>query len=670
MRQKSPPTLPSPRRDQYRWAVILSVMVIQHWVAYSFCTHQCNSTAPKLRFAAGRDDSSPQPILMNHAHHMPFGAEVMDDGKIRFRLWAPKASSIALDLSSQKAQMNRLAAGWFELVTDQAMAGSHYQFIVDKGLAVPDPGSRFQPMGVHGPSEVVAPGDFQWQATDWHGRPWEQAVLYELHVGTFTPEGTYAGAQQKLDYLVDLGVTAVELMPLSSFPGARNWGYDGVLPFAPTANYGRVEDLKRFVDAAHSKNLMVLLDVVYNHFGPEGNYLHLYAPQFFTERHHTPWGQAINFDGPDGRVVRDYFIHNALYWLQEYRFDGLRFDAVHAIYDDSKPDFLTELAETIQKTVGQNRHVHLILENDNNAARYLRGHSGSRAPLYAAQWNDDFHHAQHVLLTGESDGYYSDYAVKPVKHLGRCLTEGFAYQGDVSPYRQNRKRGEPSREVSLSCFVSFLQNHDQIGNRAFGERIGNLAEPQKLRVALAVCLLAPSPPLLFMGEEFGAPTPFLFFCDFEPELAAKAREGRRAEFAHFAQFGSREGQASIPDPNDKETFLRSKLDWTSLNSPSHADWLHFYTELLECRRTHIVPLMKDIQLGKPSYQELGTRAISAEWPLETSGKLALLANFSEDLVPLTKLPAGLLIYATGGDHIALQQKKSVPPLSAMWFLKT
>lgn len=606
---------------------------------------------------------------MNGVHGMPFGTELQDGGKVRFRLWAPKARVVSVEVSSQKLPMNRLSGGWFELVTTEAAAGARYQFAIDQGVRVPDPASRFQPSGVHGPSEVVDPAGFRWQHTNWRGRPWEEAILYELHLGTFSPEGTFAGAHDKLDYLADLGVAAIEIMPVSSFPGKRNWGYDGVLPYAPASVYGQPDDLKRLIDSAHSKNLMVFLDVVYNHFGPEGNYLHLYAPQFFTDLHHTPWGQAINFDGPESRTVRDFFIHNALYWLNEYYFDGLRFDAIHAIYSDSNPDFLTELATAVRATIGEERHVHLILENDNNAAHYLRGTSGTRVSLYTAQWNDDFHHAEHVLLTGESDGYYKDYADDPVKHLGRCLVEGFAFQGEASPYRDGSKRGESSRDLPLFRFVSFLQNHDQVGNRAFGERVVGLADLKKLKVALAVFLLAPSPPLLFMGEEFGASSPFLFFCDFEPELSAKVREGRRSEFARFAQFSSADAQRKIPDPSTEQTFLKSKLDWASLGQSTHAEWLKFYRSLLECRRVNIVPRISDIQPGKAKYTKLGTKALSVVWPLKTTGKLSLLANFGEDLAIIKRSPLGSLIFATTDDRSALLETKSIPPLSAAWFLQ-
>jgi maltooligosyltrehalose trehalohydrolase len=601
---------------------------------------------------------------MNCAHEMPFGAAVVESGKVRFRLWAPGVRAVTVDLSSAHLPMQSVDAGWFELITSEAGPGSQYQFRIED-RKVPDPASRYQPVGVHGPSEVIDPRTFPWKSADWRGRSWEETVLYELHVGTFSPEGTFAGAEQKLDYLSSLGITAIEIMPVSSFPGQRNWGYDGVLPYAPTACYGRPEDLKHFIDAAHMKGLMVFLDVVYNHFGPEGNYLHLYSPQFFTERHKTPWGQAINFDGLGSRTVRDYFVHNALYWLEEYRVDGLRLDAVHAIYDDSKPDFVTELAETVRITVGRERQTHLVLENDHNAARYL---GCDRRTKYNAQWNDDVHHAAHVLLTGESDGYYADYSSNPIWHLGRCLAEGYSYQGERSHFRGGTSRGEASRNLSPSCFVSFLQNHDQVGNRAFGERITNLAEPRALKAVIAVLLLAPSPPLLFMGEEFGASTPFLFFCDFEPDLASKAREGRRVEFARFEQFGSADAQAKIPDPNAKETFLRSKLDWGAVQSQIHSDWLKFYRELLACRKSTIVPRVKDVLPGTASFEVLSKRAVSVIWPFEGGGQFALLANLSDETLDIPKIPEGSLVYATGADPAALGKHRTMPALSVACYL--
>jgi malto-oligosyltrehalose trehalohydrolase len=597
---------------------------------------------------------------------MPFGAECREDGTVRFRFWAPKASSVALILE-QEFPMPRLDGGWFELIVE-AQPGAQYHFKIDGEHAVPDTASRFQPCSVHGSSEVINPLKFDWQNPNWRGRPWDEAVIYELHVGTFSTEGTFAGAKKKLAYLSDLGITAVEIMPVSSFPGERNWGYDGVLPYAPAHSYGRPEDFKRFIDAAHSRNLMVFLDVVYNHFGPEGNYLSLYAPQFFTDRHQTPWGQAINFDGPCSRTVRDYFIHNALYWLEEYCIDGLRLDAVHAIKDDSTPDILTELAEAVHRSFGNDRFVHLILENDNNAAHYLRPAAGNKPRWYTAQWNDDIHHAAHVLLTGEKDGYYSDYSGNPIWHFGKCLAEGFSYQGDPSPYRNGELRGEPSRDLPLHCFISFLQNHDQVGNRALGERITRIADSNKVKAVLAVLLLAPSPPLLFMGEEFAASSPFLFFCDFGPGLASKVTDGRRSEFARFAQFSSVEAQARIPDPNSRETFQLSKLDWTHLEEPSHIQWLQFYRELLACRRKEIVLRVRDIVPGAAKFDIWGNSALSVSWPLRGDGNLTVIANFSSDALEFLETPQGRLIYATTAAYATLLEKKTLLPLSVVWFL--
>jgi malto-oligosyltrehalose trehalohydrolase len=561
--------------------------------------------------------------------------------------------------------MTSVGDGWFELTTPDAHAGTRYQFRINHAQLVPDPASRFQPEGVHGPSEVIDPQSYDWNDESWRGRPWHETVIYELHLGTFTPEGTFAATEAKLDYLADLGVTAVELMPLSSFPGNRNWGYDGVLPFVPASSYGRPEQLKHFIDTAHSKSLMVFLDVVYNHFGPEGNYLPLYAPQFFTDRHQTPWGPAINFDGPCSRTVRDFFVHNAFYWLEEYRFDGLRFDAVHAIKDESSPDILQEIAGAVHRRFDGKRHVHLVLENDDNAARYLRRDSNRKPLLYSAQWNDDVHHAAHLLVTGETDGYYSDYAHNPAQHLARCLAEGFSFQGNSSEYRDGARRGEISSDLPPEAFVSFLQNHDQIGNRAFGERITELADCQILRVALTVLLLAPSPPLLFMGEEFGASTPFLFFCDFGPDLASKVTEGRRAEFAKFAQFNSPAAQSRIPDPGEVQTFLDSKLDWASVAQPVHQNWLDFYRRLLATRRGEIVPLVCQIQPGQAEYKSYGDHALEVYWRLQ-KGSLHLRANFAGSGIRIPDVRPGARVLYAEPQTAALNQ--TLPPLSAVWAL--
>jgi maltooligosyltrehalose trehalohydrolase len=602
-------------------------------------------------------------------HRMPFGAECCDDGSVRFRLWAPKAERVDVALDKKESQllpMTRLDGGWFELVTEDARSGDRYLYVIDDDLKVPDPASRFQPADVHAPSEIIDPNGFDWSDENWQGRPWEETVIYELHVGVFTPEGTFAAVENRLDYLADIGITAIELMPVSDFPGKRNWGYDGVFPYAPDGSYGRPEDLKQLVQSAHKKGLMVFLDVVYNHFGPDGNCLRSYAPEFFTDRHRTPWGEAINFDGPGGRTVRDFFIHNALYWLEEYCFDGLRFDAVHVIVDDSNPHILVELAETARETLGPERHVHLILENGDNAARFLRrGHEGD-VSWYDAQWNDDIHHALHVLLTGETDGYYSDYAMEPVRRLGRCLAEGFAFQGDLSEYH-GAKRGEPSAHLPPVCFVNFLQNHDQIGNRAFGERIAKLAKEEAIKAALAILLLAPSPPLLFMGEEFGAGTPFLFFCDFSGDLAAAVTNGRRNEFSRFEKFTSLEAQTQIPDPNAQVTFERSKLDWQTLREKPHQVWLDFYRELLSIRRKDIAPHLKHAKGSSAKFRVIGNRGITVHWQLGDNTSLTLLANLGRELRGGIPRPLGDVIYTNVPEVSVLQ--KELPPWCVAWFLR-
>ena len=602
------------------------------------------------------------------AHSMPFGAEVLQEGGVRFRLWAPGVRQVDLCINDNILPMDFLGDGWFHLIVYEAGPGTLYMYSIEDELKVPDPASRHQPADVHGPSEVVAPLSFEWEDVGWKGRSWEETVLYELHVGAFSPLGTFKGVCSYLDYLVDLGVTAIELMPVADFPGKRNWGYDGVLLFAPDSCYGRPEDLKVLVQTAHQKGLMVFLDVVYNHFGPEGNYLHAYARDaFFTGRHHTPWGDAINFDGENSRTVRDFFIHNALYWLEEYHIDGLRLDAVHAIRDDSMPDILEELAEVIRQSLGGDRQVHLLLENDDNAARYLRRDSKGRPRWYTAQWNDDIHHALHCLLTGESEGYYCDYADYPAVHLGRCLAEGFAYQGEPSRYRNGAGRGEPSRELPPTAFVSFLQNHDQVGNRAFGERITNLAGEQAIRAALSVLLLAPSPPLLFMGEEFGCRQPFPFFCDFGPELAASVSQGRRMEFAKFTAFREPAAREHIPDPNDLETFKSAILDWDCLDQPVHREWLCFYKRLLALRRQKILPLLRGMGIQGSLFRLLGPRTVVAEWSLDADATLILLANFGDEKAVCPEGREGALLFQTGTVPKELAQG-FLPPWYVGWFL--
>jgi len=610
---------------------------------------------------------------MKRRHNMPFGAECGEDGSVRFRLWAPAAHKVDLCLvdsdSSKALSMEPRDQGWFELATDAAQPGTQYRFRIDGGQEVPDPACRFQPEDVHGPSEVIDPTTFDWLDDAWRGRPWEEAVIYELHVGAFTPAGSFSAVAERLDYLANLGITAIELMPVADFPGKRNWGYDGVLPFAPDSAYGRPEALKALVQSAHDRGLMVFLDVVYNHFGPEGNYLNSYAPQFFTDRHRTPWGNAINFDGLDSRAVRDFFIHNALHWLNEYHFDGLRLDAVHAILDDSTPYILTELADAVRSSIEPDRRVHLILENDHNQARYLQRTESCQILGYNAQWNDDIHHTLHVLITGERDGYYLDYAEHPLYQLGRCLVEGFAYQGERSILRNGKTRGEPTAGLPPSAFISFLQNHDQIGNRAFGERIATLADPRAVRAATAIVLLAPSPPLLFMGEEFGSKTPFLFFCDFEKGLAEAVAAGRRNEFARFARFNDPASRAGIPDPNSASTFETSRLDWKDLAQTPNSDWLLFYRQLLKLRCQHIVCHLADACAIKAHYEALEDRGLTAHWDFPDGAKLDLLANLSADSLASLTPPTSPLIYASEEVSEDALKCGALPAWSVAWFLE-
>jgi malto-oligosyltrehalose trehalohydrolase len=600
---------------------------------------------------------------------MPFGAEVHDDG-VRFRLWAPTATAVTLVVDAAEWPMTALADGWFGLHVDAARPGSRYAFRIDGGQPLPDPASRRNPDDVHGASAVVDPRTYDWQDADWRGRPWEEATIYELHVGSFTPAGTFAGVAERLDYLVELGVTAIELMPVADFPGRRNWGYDGVLPYAPDSRYGSPDDLKRLIDAAHAHGLMVLLDVVYNHFGPDGNYLHAYAAPFFTDRHHTPWGAAIDFEGPRSRTVRDFFIHNALYWLEEYHLDGLRLDAIHAIHDATVPDIVEELAAAVRNGPGRARHVHLVLENDANCARYLARDEQGNVARATAQWNDDIHHALHVLLTGERDGYYADYADAPVRHLGRCLAEGFAYQDDVSPFRDGARRGEQSDHLPPTAFVSFLQNHDQIGNRACGERLNQLAAPAALAAADAVLLLAPSPPLLFMGEEFAAEQPFLFFCDFGGELAAAVTHGRRNEFARFARFADPAVRSRIPDPNAEATFRACVLDWDCLGSQPHAAVLAHTRELLRLRRQWLVPRLAGMR-GGARYAVTATTVLTVTWHLGDGSDLCLLANLAAEAAEAANatVPTGETIYRSEALTQADLAAGRLPPWSVLWRLQ-
>ena len=588
---------------------------------------------------------------------MPFGAALDGTGRTAFGLWAPSCEQVLLALGSDGAErrpMQRAGDGWHTLVADDAPRGTRYRFVVDGGLAVPDPASRSNPDGVHGASEVVDAHSYRWHDGGWRGRPWHEAVVYELHVGTFTAEGTFAAAAARLGELAALGITALELMPVAAFPGERGWGYDGVLLFAPHPRYGTADALKALVDAAHAHGLMVLLDVVYNHFGPEGNYLHAYCPEFFNPAHQTPWGAAINFDGRRNAPVRDFYRHNARTWIDEFHFDGLRLDAVHAMRDESPRHIVADIAADLRRAGGE-RAVHLVLENERNEARRLRRDARGVPCEATAQWNDDLHHAAHVLLTGERDGYYRDYAADPAGDFARALAEGFVYQGQPSALRNGAPHGEPSTTLPPIAFVSFLQNHDQVGNRAFGERLSMLANAARIDAALACLLLSPHVPMLFAGEEFAASTPFLFFCDFGGDLAEAVSRGRRAEFARFAAFADEAARERIPDPEALTTFLASKLRWDERDDGEHRQRLALVRELLALRRIHLWPRLGGAQ-GAGSYRSTGA-AIAVEWMLGDGTGWQLDANFGAATVRIAA-GAGEAVFARGtvddSDHVSLQ----------------
>ncbi|MGA2552630.1 MAG: malto-oligosyltrehalose trehalohydrolase [Burkholderiaceae bacterium] len=555
------------------------------------------------------------------ARHYQFGAEVLGPGMASFRIWAPDVASIGLELEdAAPIALTPQSKGWFELVTPCA-AGTRYRYVLPDGTRVPDPASRAQACDVHDASVLIDSNAYVWQKPNWTGRPWHETVLYELHVGLL---GGFAGVAHHLPALAALGVTAIELMPIADFPGARNWGYDGVLPYAPDVAYGPPDALRALVDRAHELDLMVFLDVVYNHFGPEGNYLGRYARDFFRSDVKTPWGEALDFRREE---VRTFFTENARYWLTEFRLDGLRLDAVHAIDDGG---WLKEFPDLVRASLDAERHVHLVVENDDNDAALLDAG-------FSAQWNDDVHHALHVLLTDETEGYYGDYVPEASALLARCLKEGFAYQGEASRHRDGTARGTPSAHLEPTSFVAFLQNHDQIGNRAMGERLSELASGKALRAATSLLLLSPWIPLLFMAEEQEHSRPFCYFTSYEGALADAVREGRRREFARFPAFTSAEARVRIPDPNNAETFHQSRPAALLLDTLSDPETLpHFISTLLELRKS----LMACLQSVRPlDSGVLGEKAVYAHWRLADGRTLSVFVNL--DTQPVSFQPRKL-----------------------------
>ena len=509
---------------------------------------------------------------------LDIGATPLTDGSTRFRVWGPRAQKIEVIMPGSDrtpALLNPEGSGYFSGTVSGIGEGDRYSYLLDASLERPDPASRFQPEGVHGPSQVVDPNSYQWNDRRWRGIPLEQYIFYELHVGTFTPNGTFDGVISRLDYLVELGITAVELMPVAQFPGERNWGYDGTFPFAPQNSYGGPDGLKRLVDACHAKGVAVVLDVVYNHLGPEGNYLHGFGP-YFTDRYRTPWGDAVNFDGPDSDAVRSYFISNALYWITEFHIDALRLDAIHGIYDFSARHILQELAEAVHRQGAVlGRRAYLIAESDLNDVRVINPPETGGHGL-DAQWNDDFHHALRALLTGDRAGYYADFGL--FSDLIKSFKEGFVLSGGYSSYRR-RRHGSSSAGITPDRLVVFSQNHDQVGNRMRGERPGEYLTVQQLKLAAATVLLSPYLPLLFMGEEYGESAPFPYFVSHgDADLVEGVRRGRLEEFAAFGN------QGSPPDPQAEETFLSAKLDPVQCQTGDQKAIFDFYRDLIRLRR--------------------------------------------------------------------------------------
>lgn len=585
-----------------------------------------------------------------------FGPVVSERG-VFFRLWAPLQQHVEIVIDDRPpVRMDVAEDGWHIHASQDAGIGSRYRFVLPDGTDVPDPASRHQPADVHGPSEVVS-DQFDWRCQDWRGRPWSETIIYQLHVGAFTDLGTFLGVISRLDHLRDLGVTAIQLMPIADFPGSRNWGYDGVLPYAPESSYGRPEDLKALIDAAHLRGMSVFLDVVYNHFGPDGNYLPSYSP-IFTDNHKTPWGAGINFDGGQARFVRDFIIENALYWIDEFRVDGLRLDAVHAIKDDSREHLLQELGRRV-RAVTRERPVHLVVENEENDSSLLSGGVDHADRLYTAQWNDDVHHVLHVAMTGEDFGYYADYADDRAK-IGRGLAEGFVFQGEEMAYRGS-PRGQPSAELPPTAFISFIQNHDQIGNRAFGDRMADAISVAALRAGAAIYLLSPQIPMIFMGEEWASRRPFPFFCDFPPELNELVRKGRREELSRLPGF---DGHAEdVPDPTAETSFLSAKLDWDAMGQGDHAEFLALYRRLIALRKAEIVPLLKGIGGHSGSYS-LDGDVVHVTWRMGDGSRLILVANLDATPRPFQPLPSTRRLFIEGE-----MTDQEIGPWSVLWAIE-
>lgn len=583
-----------------------------------------------------------------------WGPHFCKDGSTEFRLWAPAESSLTLEIDGHQVAMARQDEGWFAVRLDHQPVGALYCYVLSDGRRVPDPASRFQPLGVDGPSLLCAPDSFVWEQTGWCGRPWEEAVFCELHVGTFTREGTFTAAIEHLPRLAEIGFTAIELMPIAQFPGRWGWGYDGVFQYAPHNAYGTPDDLRRFIDAAHKYGLMVFLDVVYNHFGPEGNFLPHYAPGFLHSEDPTPWGSRIAFDEA---AVRSYFIGNVLHWLQAYRFDGLRFDAVDQIVDAGRPHILQEISDTVHASC-RDRHVHLVVENPSNGGDLVAADENGHR-LFAADWNDEFHHAMHVAVTGEADGHYAPYKDRPWRQIKQALAQGYLHQGKTTV---GSALPHPA-SLAPTAFVHFLQNHDQIGNRALGDRLHASLDAKVHRLLTEMLFLSPQIPLVFMGDEHLSDRPFRFFADYSGDLAADIHRNRFKEAENFGGYPAEAGPEDIVDPNDWMTFTGSKLDWVNLDVPECEDWRAFMTRLLEIRRRFVVPLLANAQGYAGTIVSETDLELFVDWRLN-GGVLQLRANASDKTCGIGG-DLGDLVYASCPDG----ERHTVPAWSTRLFVR-
>jgi maltooligosyltrehalose trehalohydrolase len=565
-----------------------------------------------------------------------------------FRVWAPAAGSVEVETSA-RWPLRSQERGWWAGVVPGAGPGTDYRFVLDGEAPIPDPRSAWQPHGIHGPSRVVDHQAFPWTDAGWQAPPLAAGVVYELHVGTFSPKGTFDGAIEYLGHLVDLGITHVEVMPVATFPGSRGWGYDGVALYAPHADYGGPDGFKRFVDACHRHRLAVILDVVYNHLGPAGYYLGRFGP-YFTDRHRTPWGDAVNLDGRESDEVRRFFCDNAAMWLRDYHVDGLRLDAVHAFIDRSAVHFVEQLAAEVRRLETElGRHLVLVAESDLNDPRLVQAVEAGGYGL-DAQWSDDFHHALHSAFTGERSGYYGDFA--GLEDVARALERVFLYAGRYSAFR-GRTHGRAALGLPGHRFMGYLQNHDQIGNRAGGERSSHLMSPGRLKVAAALVLLAPFVPLLFQGEEWGASTPFQYFTNHDdPGLAAAVTHGRREEFAAFGW-----DAASVPDPQAPETFDRSRLDWTERARGPHADVLAWHRALIRLR--HARPALRDGRLTQVRVRV----DCGAGWLFLDRGSVIVACNVGNERhrVPLDNPSCAAVSLCSAADIRLVDDGVELPP---------